>query len=242
MNKNYYEIIPAERVLSVSGSDLEAAFKEVVADWNKYLRDAGIKLPAKGTSKWYQLAILKRYERKAVHKRDISRLIAEKTETAATDQQVRHLKTQGGWFVLNRGDSHEGKYAPEGCHVLVTTKSPSPESTLGRRAAVAGGDWDEILEKYDNRCASCGTRIGERHRFDGSYTVEVLEKGHMDPGKPLKAGNIIPQCRWCNRTARGDFTFDEQGRPRAIASLRPVKRAGKDVIQKVRQWVLSGKR
>ncbi len=37
-------------------------------------------------------------------------------------------------------------------------------------------------------------------------------------------------------------SLDEQGRPRAIASLRPVKRTGENVIRKVRQWILSGKR
>lgn len=67
--------------------------------------------------------------------------------------------------------------------------------------------------------------MGEYHRFDSAYKVQVLEKGHINPNKVLKAGNIIPQCRWCNKTARGDFTFDEQGRPRAVANKRPIRRA-----------------
>jgi len=48
---------------------------------------------------------------------------------------------------------------------------------------------------------------------------------------------VIPQCGWCNQTARGDFVFDEQGRPRAIAGIRPVKRASKEVQEKVKEWL-----
>ena len=110
-------------------------------------------------------------------------------------------------------------YNPEGCHVLVTTERSFSHSTLQRRAAVAEGDWEEILKQYNYTCASCGTKVGEYHRFDSAYKVEVLEEGHMDPNKNLEAGNIIPQCRWCNRTSRGDFRFDEQGRPRAVARV-----------------------
>ena len=79
--------------------------------------------------------------------------------------------------------------------------------------------------------------MGEYHRFDSAYKVEVLEKGHMNPNKVLKAGNIIPQCRWCNKTARGDFTFDEQGRPRAVANERPIRRADDEVIDKIEKWM-----
>ncbi len=59
----------------------------------------------------------------------------------------------------------------------------------------------------------------------------------MDPNKNLEAGNIIPQSRWCNRTSRGDFTFDEQGRPRTVASVRPVRRADDKVIDKIEKWM-----
>ena len=241
MNKNYFERVPTEEVLAEDKETLYAAFEEIQMDWKRCLKHSGVQLPKKETSKWYQLTILKHFAGKAVHKDDIALWIRKLREKSATDQQVRHLKTQGGGFILNRGDSVKvnGKeyYNPEGCHVLVTTERAFPHSTLQRRAAVAEGDWEKILEQYNNACASCGTKVGEYHRFDSTYKVETLEKGHMNPNKALEAGNIIPQCRWCNKTARGDFTFDEQGRPRAVASERPVCRADDEVIDKIEKWM-----
>ena len=45
--------------------------------------------------------------------------------------------------------------------------------------------------------------------------------------------NVIPQCQYCNRSYRNDFTFDEKGRVRAVASVAPVKRATKAVQEKI---------
>lgn len=241
MSRVYFDRVPVREVLSAGKKALKSAFGDIEEDWEKRLKKSGVKLPKDNTAKWYQLAVLKHFQGRAVHKDDIARLIEKLTGRAATDQQVRHLKTQGGWFVLNRGDSFKsGKnemFNPEGCHVLITTKEPLPDSTLKRRRTVGRGDWERILEEYNHTCASCGTKVGERHRFDPSFKVEVLEKGHMNPAEPLEAGNIIPQCRWCNKTARGDFTFDEQGRPRAVASVRPVRRADDKVVRKIEEWI-----
>jgi len=263
MRKTYFNRVPRARVLAVTPSQLRDAFAALAADYKAHLKADGIKLPAERTAKWRQLAVLKHFQGEAVHKDDVSMLIAKLTGKPASDQQVRHLKTQGGWYVLNRGDVYvdgetEANYHvngdglnrgdvyvdgetethnPDGCHVLITTTRAHPNATLGRRAAVEKGEWEKILEEYDHRCASCGTRIGEYHRFDSSFKVETLERGHMDTNKPLDAGNIIPQCRWCNRTARGDFVFDLQGRPRAVASVRPVSRADREVIAKIKKWL-----
>lgn len=246
MSKNYFERVARKDVVSVGAEDLRAAFAKVEADWSAHLRGGGVKLPKERTSKWYQLAVLKRFQGRAVHKDDISALIAKRTRKPASDQQVRHLKMQGGWYVLNRGDSYLDNgvemHNPDGCHVLVTTKIPFPASILGRRAALDTGDWGKILRQYGHACASCGTKVGEYHRFDPVYKVNTLERGHMDPNKPLEEGNIIPQCRWCNRTARGDFVFDSQGRPRAVASVRPVARADADVREKIGKWLRKRKK
>lgn len=241
MKKKFLERVPRAEVVSLTPTELSNAFDVVSRDWHAHLKDNGIKLPAEQTAKWHQLAALKHFQGKAVHKDDISMLISKHTEKPASDQQVRHLKTQGGWYVLNRGDSHVDNgteiHNPDGCHALITTASPHPNATLGRRSAVEKGDWDYILEQYDYRCASCGTKLGEYHRFDSSFKVDALEHGHMDPNQPLVPGNIIPQCRWCNRTARGDFVFDSQGRPRAVANIRPVSRADPKVIAKIKTWI-----
>lgn len=51
--------------------------------------------------------------------------------------------------------------------------------------------------------------------------------------------NIIPQCQYCNQAYKNDFTFDDKGRVRAIASAEPVKRATKPVQEKVFNWLKS---
>ncbi|WP_462137270.1 hypothetical protein [Candidatus Mycalebacterium sp.] len=245
MSKVYFERISRKKALSVKKQELNSAFRNIKTDWEANLKAHGIKLPKKGTAKWYQLAVLKHFQMEAVHKDDVANLINKLTGKAATDQQIRHLKTQGGWHILNKGDSfkfgRKERFTPQGCHVLITTKKPIPNSTPGRRKVVRKGDWKSILKEYKYACASCGTKIGERHRFDSSLKVESLEKGHMNPNKSLEPGNIIPQCHWCNKTALGDFTFDEQGRPRTIASVRPVSRADEEVINKVEEWMLNRK-
>ena len=55
MNKNYFEKVTTEDVLSIDKETLYAAFKEIQIDWEKYLKHSGITLPKKETSKWYQL-------------------------------------------------------------------------------------------------------------------------------------------------------------------------------------------
>lgn len=239
--KNFFDRVPRREVLAVKRSCLKKAFNAIAKDWNAHLKNAGIKLPAENTAKGYQLTVLKHFQGRAVHKEDISAFVAKHTGQPASDQQVRHLKTQGGWHILNRGDVHlvNGReiYNPDGCHVLITTAIPLPNALLTRRAVVESGDWDEILKQYGYQCASCGTKLGERHRYDSSYKVDVFERGHMDPHKPLEAGNIIPQCRWCNRAARADFVFDRQGRPRAVAGIRPVSRASREVVAKIKKWI-----
>lgn len=179
---------------------------------------------------------------KAVHKTAISAMIANLKKMPEQDQQVRHLKAQDGWYTLNQSDSYTFKgvelFNPAGCHVLVCTNIPHPTTAFLRRNVIKKGSWDEIVEFFKNACASCGTKIGEQHRFDSSLKVESLQQGHMDPHKPLELGNIIPQCRWCNQTARDDFVFDAQGRPRAVANIRPVRRASPAVIEELKKWLL----
>ena len=38
----------------------------------------------------------------------------------------------------------------------------------------------------------------------------------MDPTGALKDKNAIPQCSWCNQTAKGRFIFDPFGRTKAL--------------------------
>ena len=235
-SNEYFPVIHDVNSIYVSHADLEKDWEKIKKDWKLYLEKYGVKLPRKGTARWYQLTILKHYQGKAISKTDISEWIARETGKQATDQQVRHLKTQNGWYVLNRGDVYKGTKVPDKHHVLITTRKPYPKSNLERRTAVKLGDWETLKKTYDYKCASCGAKEGGPSPYDPRRIVK-LQQGHMDPDKDLKPGNMIPQCGWCNQTARGDFVFDEQGRPRAIASMRPVKRANKKAQAEVKEWL-----
>ena len=48
---------------------------------------------------------------------------------------------------------------------------------------------------------------------------------------------MIPQCQFCNRSYRGDFTFDDKGRVHAVASIEPVRRASPKVKAAVRAYL-----
>ena len=44
MNKNYFERVPTEDVLSIDKETLYAAFEEIQSDWENYLKHSGITL------------------------------------------------------------------------------------------------------------------------------------------------------------------------------------------------------
>jgi len=94
---------------------------------------------------------------------------------------------------------------------------------------VIGG---KIKAQYSYRCATCGSREGEPH-FHWSGTKTILQKSHKDPNKPLKSGNIIPQCQKCNRADRNRWVYDEKGRVIKLADPMFVKNFNKEVRWKI---------
>lgn len=138
-----------------------------------------------------------------------------------SDQQIRHLKRDGWNLITPRGGKHR----------LDPYKlSPSFARDYSRKAKVMKAtDFEDIKKAHDYRCVSCG---GQEGIIDYRYDEPIkLEQGHLDPEKPHVIGNIIPQCQFCNKTYKSDFTFDEKGRVRAVASINPIKRASK-IVQK----------
>jgi hypothetical protein len=70
-------------------------------------------------------------------------------KNAALDQQVRHLGTQYGWYVLNKGAKvpNVDETVPSGYNYLVTIESPSPSilaAALKRAGRVAARNFSEI--------------------------------------------------------------------------------------------------
>lgn len=122
-----------------------------------------------------------------------------------------YYDASGKEVVAKRGDG-----LPNGHVMFVSDTVPSPDlafSLMRRRGTVAAKDWAELVAAYDSRCAVCGQHSSK------------LEKGHMDPAKPMELENIIPMCSDCNNWASSDLVFDRTGRITALASPRFVRSA-----------------
>lgn len=74
-------------------------------------------------------------------------------------------------------------------------------------------------------------------RYPGVMTR--LQKGHMNPHKPLEPGNIIPQCDACNRADRGKWVYDERGRVVGVAEAKVIIQSiQKGYLTEPSQWQL----
>lgn len=82
-------------------------------------------------------------------------------------QQARHLGAQQGWCILSgeRNDlASEGMKSGE--YRLQTLEECYPGFTAERREEQMDADyWEALKAKYDYRCACCGSREGEPHRY-----------------------------------------------------------------------------
>ena len=149
-------------------------------------------------------------------------------------QQARHLAAQKGWYILSgtRKDNNSLSIRA-GEYKLVTLEEFYPGFTHQRREFQEGEDFFEALkEQYDYRCATCGSKEGEPHRY-WKNTTTSLQMGHMDPTKPLKEGNIIPQCEKCNRPDRNYWIYDKKGRVVGIGNEKVVDTCTKQMQEKI---------
>ncbi len=212
--------------MSITDEELEKAYKKAVRIHKKHLADDNVKLPDWGSGKGYWLAVLIHYSPNYVHKDVMSAIVRKYNPKAGTDQQVRHL-SRDGWNLEGNG---------KGAHRIKDARRVHKgyaAEMLRSKNLLNADDFDAIKAAYDNKCVSCGATEGEESpRYQGDGIVK-LQKGHRDPELPMKKGNVIPQCQFCNRAYKNDFTFDKKGRVRAVASPKPVLRASEKVKAKV---------
>lgn len=213
---------------------------ELICEYHeKYLKQYGVKLP--------KLFIGKNYTKDAltlvylaqgypvtriVSKSELTEFIRLFDDSVLDVQQARHLGAQKGWFILSgtRNDNTSVTIAP-GEYQLATMEKPYPGFTAARREEVVDGDyWENLKQEYGYRCACCGSKEGEPHRY-WSNTTTVLQKGHKDPNKPLEPRNIIPQCEKCNRPDRNYWIYDDKGRVVKIANAKVIDNCSK-LVQK----------
>ena len=212
-----------------SESELNKSYDNIANIHKKHLKKHGVKLPLKTSYKWVWLAMLYYYINEPVHKDQISDAVRLIFSEAGHDQQVRHLK-RDGWYI-------EGE---RGYHKLIDIYNPSPEyknEQVRRRGRLNARNFDAIKKSFNFCCATCGSVEGQQNPRYGRDIVQ-LQQGHKDPDLPSNnIDNIIPQCQFCNRAYRRDFTFDDKGRTRAVADIGPVQRANQEVKKKIWKYL-----
>ena len=170
-----------------------------------------------------------------VSKEDLTKFLQEHHPDPTNDaQQGRHLAAQKGWYILS-GKRHDNadEVIPIDSYKLKTLEDSYPGFSAERRSSVIDDtSWKKLKKQYDNRCACCGSKEGKSHRY-WKNTTTVLQKGHLDPRKPLEGQNIIPQCEKCNQPDRNYWVYDKKGRVVNIANAGIIDRCSADLKKEI---------
>lgn len=212
----------------------------------KFLKKFGVKLPklqdssGQFTKDALVLVYLSRgYPKaKAVSKTELTHFVRSFYPDTPDVQQARHLGAQSGWWIVAGGRDNIVASLRRGWYQLHTLEEPYPSFTLGHRITETA-DWAELKRQYGLRCATCGSEEGKPH-LHWPATKTKLQKAHMNPLKPLVAGNIIPQCGKCNRADRNYWVYDAKGRVVNIADPKIILRCG-PTVQKAMYKILYNK-
>ena len=221
--------------------EIERLYALIKQYYEKYLKKHGVILPKlRRNGEFTKDALVLTYLAKGypntakVSKDELTNFIRQYDPSVNDVQQARHLAAQKGWFILSgtRKDNDSLKLKA-GEYWLKNLTEYYPGFTHERRENLAGDNYFENLKKqYDYRCATCGSIEGKPHRY-WKNTITVLQKGHMDPSKPLEPGNIIPQCEKCNRPDRNYWIYDKKGRVVGIANEKVVDKCPKKLKTKI---------
>lgn len=226
----------------LADDEIRTTYDLLADSHRRYLARQGVQLPqltnADGTYTQVGLALVylaQGYpDTKTVSKSALTEFIRGYYPNVNDVQEARHLAAQRGWYILS-GTRNDARTLdiPAGAYKLVSLKKPYPGFTGQRRVNPVGPDyWNRLKAAYGHRCACCGSKEGEPH-LRWPETVTGLQKGHMDPAKPLEPGNIIPQCESCNRADRDFWIYDAKGRVVGVANPAVVDRCSAEVQRKI---------
>lgn len=207
----------------------------------KYLAAKGVELPnlKKGDNFTKDVLALvylaKNYPNTSVvTKSELTKFIRRYYKDTTDVQQARHLAAQKGWYILSgtRKDNNS-LTLNSGEYKLISLTECYPGFTKERREYNETDDFFELLKKeYGYCCATCGSEEGKPHKY-WKNTKTILQKGHMNPLKPLERGNIIPQCDKCNRADRNNWIYDKKGRVVAVANEKVIDKCSLDLQRKI---------
>ena len=175
-------------MIRLTNEEIKLAYDLIKEYHEKYLKRYGVKLPRLFNGNSYTkdaltlVYLAQGYPcTRIVSKSELTEFIRLFDDTVLDVQQARHLGAQKGWFILSgtRNDNTSVTIAP-GEYQLATMEKPYPGFTAARREEIVDGDyWENLKREYGYRCACCGSKEGEPHRY-WSNTATVLQKGHKD--------------------------------------------------------------
>lgn len=206
----------------------------------KYLKKYGVALPklyGKNKKNFTKNALVLVYlsldypKTKKVSKNELTQFVRRFYPNTNDVQQARHLGAQDGWWILAGGRDNIMAELKTGEYLLYTLEEPYPGFKKSHRVSDTG-NWEKLKKEYGYRCATCGSKEGRPH-FHWPQTKTKLQKAHQDPRKPLKPGNIIPQCQKCNRGDRNRWVYDDKGRVIKLAYPKFVKNFDEEVKREI---------
>jgi hypothetical protein len=221
--------------------NIEDTYNLIKEYYNKHLKDKGVHLPKLYNGENYTKdALVLVYlaqgypNTEIVSKTELTEFVKKYYPNTTDVQQARHLAAQKGFFILSgtRNDNLSINI-PKSSYKLVSLEKYYEGFTAERREELFTGDyWENLKKSYDYKCACCGSIEGKKHRYWKNITVK-LQKGHMDPSKPLRKGNIIPQCESCNRADKNKWIYDEKGRVIGVANEKVIDTCSDSIKEKI---------
>lgn len=212
-------------------------YAELSNYYEKYLEEFGVILPKlkfKGQYTKNALILIYLYAnfRKRVSKTELTDFLSKYGLESNDVQQARHLGQQAGWYIISgqRPDIECEEYGVRlGEYSLISYTKHYPNFTnLKRKSELGEDEWEILKKRYNYRCATCGSKEGESN-LHYPNKITQLQKGHMDPSKPLSFDNVIPQCESCNRQDKNNFVYNVKGRVIKIHNPQFILRSNKEI-------------
>jgi hypothetical protein len=223
-------------------TEINYSYEQITKYFKEYLKDLNVKLPHLYSNKQYTKDALTLVylahgypNTNVVSKEELTHFIKNYYPNTNDVQQARHLSAQKGWYILSgtRKDNFNNNMLKAGEYKLLTLEKPYPSFNAMKRVDLFDDDyWAKLLIEYSDRCATCGSKNGERS-YKWSNVITFLQKGHMDPTKQLEPGNIIPQCESCNRADLNNWIYNKKGRVVAVANPRIIERSNTKVQKEI---------
>jgi len=212
-------------------------FNYLKNDWKHNLKSHGVKLckfnkksPTKNSLVllWIYFCSKQNYK---TNQEQLQNLIKEYRLNAGEVSGIQRGLYGQGWEIYSgkRGNDINNDYDLKTSEYFIDITKPNERFSIERRDT-KGLDWEAIKKIYDYRCATCGSKEGEKIFNDNRKCV--LQMGHMDPAGSMDSSNIIPQCQRCNEQYQNKWVFDKKGRVIGIGSADAIDKHTSDKIKK----------